>query len=580
VARDLQGLSVFIASPGGLEAERGKFLDVLARRNVDEAESSGIAFLPKGHEFAYGGIGRPQELINEQIRRSDYLIVVFWDKWGSPTAEDEEYSSGTEEEFFLGLECLRSADYPMQDIVVFFKGVQDRQMSDPGEQLQRVLAFRSKLEAERLALYRTFDTIEEYSDELRRLLAKWSREWTTGQRIDGPVTSDPTDPVSPSSAVGSDPESLVAAAKQAAKQGRTTLAHQMFTQATTGAYSREAWTEYIRFLRRSGRLGLLFTAADQMISQARDAGDHRGAAEAFSNIGIAKRAQGQRQAAITYFDRALQEADAWQSQVGELDEVVSMRAFILDNKGLTWRRMAGELNNAVSAIEEAIALHGQVGDDKGKAHGLRNIGIVHAQLGRLSESIECLREAERLFGELEEDRPLAMTLSSIGETLELQGDLDGAAHSFELALGLNTDLGNSQGKSMNLAQLSRVNGRRGNATIAREYAEACVAQNQRTGNAEGLAAGLHALGRVELDDGDFSEARAYLEDSLDTFRSLDQPAGIAGAALDLAVTLNHLGELSEARALWEEALAALERSPHFGLRRQLDVVSELLRSAE
>jgi tetratricopeptide (TPR) repeat protein len=578
MAQNVKALSVFIASPGGLEQERAKFLEVLHRRDVDEALSSGITFLPKGHEFAYGGIGRPQELINSQIRESDYLIVVLWDKWGSPTSEDEQFSSGTEEEFFTGLECLTDDDYPMQDIVVFFKGVHDRQMSDPGEQLRKVLAFRTRLEDERLALYRTFDTIDEYAEELRRLIAKWSREWTTGQKLDRRTDPKAHDerPVEVDE-VETAPEDLVRAAKEAAREGRNTLAHQLFTKATTGAYHREAWTEYIRFLRRSGRLGLLYTAADDMVVRARDANDHRGVAEAFSNMGVAKRSQGQRQAAISYFDRALKEADTWQESVGELDEVVSMRAFILDNKGLTWRRMTGKLDEALRAIEQAIALHDQVGDAKGKGHGLRNIGVVRAQLGDLEGSIGCLREAEQIFESLDEERPLAMTLSSIGETLALQGKHAEAIAVLEMALQKNTDLGNNQGKSMNLAQLSRAYGAAGNSARAREYAEACVAQNQRTGNPEGLAAGLHALGRVALDDGDFEGAREYLDDSLDAFRSLDQPAGIAGAAMDLALALKQLGEVGLARERWEEARAALEESQHFGLRRQLDELSDALR---
>jgi len=584
-------LSVFIASPGGLDKERSserrsqvgtgerseKFIEVLGRRNDDEGHESRVLFLPRGQEFAYGGMGRAQGLINEQIEKSDFLVVILWDHWGSAPDDDGTYSSGTEEEFYQGLECLHSDDHPMRDIVVFFKEVDDRQMRDPGKQLSRVLDFRNKLEDERLALYRTFSDLESLADELRRTVSKWSRELTTGQRLDQP--KEPRNDAYSPGVLEQDmtQEELVEAAREAAKAGRSTIAHQLFSRATTGAYDRHAWTEYVRFLRRSDRLGLMFNRASDMIGLASDAGDPRGVAEAYSNIGIAKRNQGNRSVAIDYFDQALKATEDWQAMAGDLDEVVSMRAFILDNKGMTWRRMPGKLPDALDAIEEAIELHGRVGDAAGKAHGLRNIGVVRAQLGDIDSSLSCLAEAQAIFEELEQDRALAMTLSSIGETLTLKGDYVDAISHFELALQKNTALGNHQGKSMNLTQLARTYAQMGDLASARENAEACVAQNQRTGNKEGLAAALHVMGRVELEAGHLNEARQYLDDALESFQDLDQPAGIAGAAIDLATTLHRLGELDAARVFWETAQAALDRSPHYGLQGQLDRLSEQLR---
>lgn len=570
MARDLKGLSVFVASPGGLEAERKQFFDVISKFSVDEAHEAGFMFIPQGHELAYAGAGRAQGLINEQVRRSDYCLVVFWDKWGMPPSDDGEFSSGTEEEFSVAIEALEDESLAMLDVVVLFKGVSDRQMSDPGTQLQRVLDFKKRLEAERRVLYRTFDTLDEFTGELRRLLSKWLREWSTGTAQKAPLPPPSAPPILDAEA------NLLDRAKQATKSGQITVAHELYTQATTGTYDREAWTEYVRFLRRAGRFGLLQRAGDKMIEKARDLNDHRGAAEALSNIGIAKRAQGQRVAAIQYLDRALAEVDLWESTSHDPNETQSMRAFILDNKGLTWRRMRGHLQDAIDAIEAAIALHAEVGDIRGKGHALRNIGIVQAQVGLLDLSCASLIEARDLFNRAEDERALAMTLSSLGETYELLGNLGLALESFELALEKNVILGNSQGKSMNLSQLSRIMTARGDLSTALDYAEGCLGLGEETGSPEGLAAGLHATGRVRLAMGEAPRAIEVLEDALSAFQQLDQPAGVAGTALDLARAHLTLSDTASARACLQITDEALQESPHHGLERQAEHLREQL----
>ncbi len=80
----LEGVRVFIASPGGLGAERRMFRDALRKHNEIDANQRGVHFIPVGWEDTLGGLGRPQGRINEDIRTCDYMILVFHDRWGSP----------------------------------------------------------------------------------------------------------------------------------------------------------------------------------------------------------------------------------------------------------------------------------------------------------------------------------------------------------------------------------------------------------------------------------------------------------------------------------------------------------------
>ena len=157
---DLKLYRVFIASPGGLQDERKAFRDQLREYSDAEAKPRGMLFDPVGWEDTLGAVGRPQSFINEDVRASDFLVLLLWDRWGSPTGKDSSgFSSGTEEEYSVALECYRDATAPMKQIVLMFKGVDARQINDPGTELQKVLEFKERIERDKTHLFHTFETI-------------------------------------------------------------------------------------------------------------------------------------------------------------------------------------------------------------------------------------------------------------------------------------------------------------------------------------------------------------------------------------------------------------------------------------
>ncbi|MET0396695.1 MAG: DUF4062 domain-containing protein [Longimicrobiaceae bacterium] len=174
MATDLKAFRVFIASPGGLQDERRAFREALLRYNEMDAIDRGFIFLPVGWEDTLGGVGRPQHIINKDLRACDFFVLVLHDRWGSPPDREGKYSSGVEEEFQVALACLHD-DMPMQEIIVFFKAVDAKQLSDPGEQLQGVLMFKKTLEGSKEHLYHNFDEPRLFEHLLLRHLAGWVR---------------------------------------------------------------------------------------------------------------------------------------------------------------------------------------------------------------------------------------------------------------------------------------------------------------------------------------------------------------------------------------------------------------------
>lgn len=496
-----------------------------------------------------------------------------------------EFTSGTEEEYTVGLECLEDENAPMRDVIVLFKGVNDRQLSDPGSELQRVLDFKKKLEKERRVLYANFDSISEFEAEILKQLQRWTRQWGNGKQppkaalpVSGGSAVDVAAPGATEDGQSAqlDGASVLDQAKKAFAANQNTLAEELYARATTGLYNSEAMKEYARFLRKTGRYSASERTSEQQIRESQEAGDIEGEVEALANIGLIKRHHGQLKASETYFRRALEVADRWIAESAESDGSLVSRAYLLDNLALTLRRLPERLGDALKALSESSEIRKRVDDPAGRAHSLRNQGVIHTQLGNFSEAEHVLLEALTIFEEIDYYRGTSATEAALGEAYEAQKKYAEAEKMYEDSLAVNSTHGNRQGTSMNLSQLSRVLARQDRLEEAEAYASRCVEINEKTGNPEGLAAGLQALGRIARLRGQYPESIEYLSDALEGFNKLEQMTGVVSTSIELARSLEGEGDSKASAALLGSVVRRLDSIPNSALRREYEAaVAEL-----
>ena len=260
MASQLTSYKIFVASPGGLEDERQVFRDVISAYNEAEANHRGAHFVPVGWEITLRGVGRAQEKINEEVRQCDFFVLLLWDRWGTPTGSVKKHTSGTEEEYAIAWECHKDAQRPMRELIVFFKAVTPRQLSDPGEQLRRVLAFKKMLESEKQLFFDTFDDKSAFAEKLRRYLGLWLRQHESGHNEKAKTPSlsaaERRSPVSDDFATINpkshpQPKTKKSTAKKAAKlakAGEITEAEALFTQAISRFDDPYAFSAYGEFL--------------------------------------------------------------------------------------------------------------------------------------------------------------------------------------------------------------------------------------------------------------------------------------------------------------------------------------------
>jgi hypothetical protein len=305
---------VFIASPGGLENERQAFKDIINGHNDLDALERGVIFRPIGWENVRGGIGRPQHLINQDVKRCDYFVLVLFDRWGSPPQVDEEgeFKSGSEEEFGVAQACHREGT--MRNIVILFKDVPSDRLGDAGPQLKVVHEFRKRLEKEKKFFFENFDGPAAFEDRLRRHLLSWVRDHERGPDRTAlesevgpaaPAVAPPTPVIETPVGEGSETNSeVVQGAEALVKQGLFAEAEEALAQVIPQA-SLDSLNEYGSLLVEKGSL----ESAEKVFRQVQALADEQGKREwvisSLNNLASVYLAQGRRDLAEASYRDAL-----------------------------------------------------------------------------------------------------------------------------------------------------------------------------------------------------------------------------------------------------------------------------------
>jgi len=476
VPKSIISYRVFLASPGGLQEERKAFRREFEVFNERVALPRGVIFEAIGWEDTLGGSGRPQEIINEELRTCDYFVMLLWDRWGSLPDADGKFTSGTEEEFHVAQECLADVDRPMRQIAIFFKAVEPRRLSDPGDQLKAVIGFQKQLEESKKHLYHVFDEITAFNDYVGRFLNRWLLDHERGATISKeslrPLPEiKPSNPepsvVSPEAA----PSKLLADAQSFADRGLLTDAEALFARAVEQGTDPEAFQRYGDFLVRLGRLSQAQGMYEMLLQRSRDFGERwqvialgalgsilmrrNNLVEAeqsiFKAIQLAKAidsprlvADQMRNLGNLYFTRgelksaesSLREAIGIYTHAGQMRGLASAHNLL----GLV-RRERGDLDKAEESYREALILFRGSGNDEGVAQVLNNQGVVYRDRGEWQKALESFGEALKLNGRLGRTEGCAVNHRNLGEIYERMGDFSNAKHEFDMANTLYSELG-------------------------------------------------------------------------------------------------------------------------------------------
>ena len=440
----------------------------------------------------------------------------------------------------------------MCDMLVLFKGVPEEQLSDPGEQLRKVLAFKKLLEDERQIFFKTFDDLEGLRREIAARLKGWARNTNAGEPKS---RTEPADSgATPSSLGSSQQESqdsvddipmgsdALAVAEEFEAKGLMTQAEAAYARAIVDS-DVASLEKYARFLRRTGRLSKALEIDRRVLSQLaslRNPGETTGQrARILTSIGIVERKAGDLRASRYSLHEAVETA----REGGR--ESLDVLAYALDNLGLTAAR-SGDRTEAEACFREALSAREETNDIAGQARSLTNLSRLYKRSGDLDIAEEACSKAIYLLEQIDDRIALAAAYASMGEILESRSDLVRTEDYYKQALAINESLGMPDNIAMSLNQVSRVLVERGDFATAERYAQRSLAENQRSSNREGIVSSTHLLGRIFGRTRREGLAIGLLEEAATAYASMGNQNGEGWARFHLAEVLRSLGRDAEA----------------------------------
>lgn len=165
-------LSVFLASPGDVQAERDTVRRVIDEINKTHGRDKGLMLDVVGWENdtypSFGGDA--QSIVNAQIAdmaRYDLFVGIMWNRFGKPTPRAE---SGTEEEFNRAVAEFRQRARPH---IMFYFSQKPANLRSREELAQKAKVLEFREQVQRDGLPRDYPGPEEFEKQFRHDITLW-----------------------------------------------------------------------------------------------------------------------------------------------------------------------------------------------------------------------------------------------------------------------------------------------------------------------------------------------------------------------------------------------------------------------
>jgi hypothetical protein len=166
VPMPLQRLRILVASPGDVERERDHVSAVAEELNRGVAAQAGFYVeAVRWETHVRPDMGRPEQIILDQIGAFDIFVGIMWQRFGTPTGIAD---SGTEEEFEFAMTSWQNTGRPRL-LWYFSRAPIDPPASvEAAEQLLKVAQFRKRVSA--MGLTGTYSSDADFKEKFREHL--------------------------------------------------------------------------------------------------------------------------------------------------------------------------------------------------------------------------------------------------------------------------------------------------------------------------------------------------------------------------------------------------------------------------
>ena len=228
---------------------------------------------------------------------------------------------------------------------------------------------------------------------------------------------------------------------------------------------------------------------------------------------------------------------------------------------------AGQFDEALDAFTNALTQYCRLGDERGEARELSELGATYAQKGMDRQAMESYQRSLPLWRKLDQAR-LAAVLGRIAEIFRTLGDVDSAVRFNQQALSVFITLGDRAGQATVLNNMGLSYFLTGNKKKGTEYFNRACAAYLDAGDTSGEATAFNNLGVAYSGLGNESKALSAFDKALALQRQSGNRAEQAAILEKMGVLYHVMGQSKTAQVYYDSALSIYrEVGDHQGERK-------------
>ena len=218
----------------------------------------------------------------------------------------------------------------------------------------------------------------------------------------------------------------------------------------------------------------------------------------------------------------------------------------------TASRLQGGYPRAFQCYQKSLAIHERIGEKKGVAGNLNNIGLIYREQGRDDQALDYYMRSRSIFEEIGDKNGLGNSLNNIGSIYADQRNHARALEYLEKGAAIQKEVGNEKALANGLGNIGVVYDDLGDTARALEYFEKSLAIREAIGDQNGTAVSLNNLAVHYSDQGDLSRALEYHQRSLSIREELGDKSGTT-------LSLTNIGHLYQAQGAHGPALSYCQK---------------------
>lgn len=575
-------IRVFLASPGDLSEERAMFPNIV--EEVNELRKLTHRFEAVGWEDALPGRGRPQKIINEDVKQCDVFVMLLWKRWGTPPQRGKsKFTSGTEEEFTIAQNRARSGGNNGPHMLLYFRSIPPDMIADQGPQLKKVLKFREKIERERSFLFQRYENPTEWAKLLRQHLSQWldlrlvlpgfapepevpkvkmpRQSEQRMERLQKHYNEKNRKLKDAQSKLKGEAVGYAVEAMKLIDKGNLTQAEAKFAKSIELFEEPEVMNNFGRFLFQLGSLDRAETLFEKVLATTRN--DRYQHAVANINLGNVNETRGDLTKAKEFYEKALKLYKELRRRDGIAEAYRN-----LGDIYRTW----GQLNTAERVYKESLKIETALRSKQGQAKVYRALGVLYHMKNNLDKAMEMHEKSLKSLGRTTggaQGEGIAKAYGNLGNVWLSKGSLSKAEEMFEKALTISQAIGNKETIAKLYGNLGVIHGRRNELEKAEEMYEKSLKMSKTMSAVESMANAYNNLGLIQKKRGKLDKAQQLIEKSIEISQKLGSKDGLARGYENLAAVYGDKHNVTKVKELLVKAQKLYEELGNTKLSRQL-----------